>query len=83
MNVVIVIIIGAIIGLIGGLIMRSKYYGLLINIGTGVVGALIGEWAIKSISYTSEDDRITATLISATIVSIIVVWLIGLLRRKG
>lgn len=75
--------IGLIIGGIAAFITRSKSYGILINIGSGIAGAIIGVWAIKQIHFNFEEDRFTASLIASGLLSIIVVWVMALLRRKG
>ena len=79
----IAIVVGIVTGLLGGLIMKSKSYGILINIATGIAGAVLGVWAIGKLSYTFEEDKYTASIICSIILSIIIVWLVALLRRKG
>lgn len=79
----IAIVVGIVTGLLGGLIMKSKSYGILINIATGIAGAVLGIWAIGQLSYTFEEDKYTASIICSVILSIIIVWLVALLRRKG
>jgi len=46
MNILIWLIVGAIIGWLASMIMRTQE-GLLLNIVVGIVGALIGGWLIS------------------------------------
>lgn len=83
MLLLITIGIGIVVGVVGGLITKSKSYGLLINIGSGIVGSIIAYWAISQIFFNFEDDRFKVTMLASLFLSIIIVWVIALLRRKG
>lgn len=75
--------IGIAIGIIAALITRSRSYGILINIGAGILGSIVGVWAIGQIHYSFEEDKFISSLIASALLSIIIVWVMALLRRKG
>ncbi len=75
--------IGIVIGAIAALITRSRSYGILINIGAGILGSAIGVWAIGQIHYNFENDKFISSLIASAMLSTIIVWVMALLRRKG
>ncbi len=50
-NFVIWIALGAVIGWLAGIVMRSSH-GTLINIAIGIVGALLGGWIFSALGLT-------------------------------
>ncbi|OBI41485.1 hypothetical protein A5707_07110 [Mycobacterium kyorinense] len=74
------IIIGAIAGWIAGKIMRGGGAGILMNIVIGVVGALIGGFVLSFFVDTASGGW-WFTLFTAILGSVILLWLVGLVRR--
>lgn len=73
------IIIGAIAGLIAGLIMKTQY-GLLADIVIGIVGALIGGFLLSFLVDTASGGW-WFTLATATLGAVILLWLLRLVRH--
>lgn len=77
------IIVGAIAGLLANLIMGGRGFGLIGSILIGVVGALVGGWLSTSIfglSYDVTGINSTSILV-ATGGAVVVLFIVGLLRR--
>ena len=78
--IIIVLIIGAIAGWLAGLIVRGFGFGLLGNIVVGIVGAFIAAWLLPRIGVVIGSGMIRS-IISATIGAVILLVIIGLIRR--
>ena len=74
------IIIGALAGWIGSKIVKGGGSGLLMNIVIGVVGALIGGFLLSFILDTAAGGW-WFTLFTAILGSVILLWIMGKVRR--
>ncbi len=75
------LIIGAIAGWLAGLIMKSGNSGLLVNIMIGCVGAFLGGWLFGVLGISSGGGLI-GSLITALIGAIVLLFIIGLIKKK-
>ena len=73
------IVIGALAGWIAGKIMGEDSGGVLRNLGFGIVGALIGGFLLSFFVDTAAGGW-WFTLMSATIGSVILLWLVRQIR---
>lgn len=78
--ILIVVLIGAIAGWLAGLIVRGYGFGLLGNIVVGIVGAFIAGWLLPRLGIAIGGGTIAA-IINATIGAVILLVIIGLIRR--
>lgn len=76
----ILLIIGAIAGFLAGLIVKGYGFGLVGNIVVGIVGAFLGGWLLPRLGLFTGGDLV-GSIISATIGAVILLVLIGVLRR--
>lgn len=74
------LVIGAIAGWLAGLIVKGYGFGLLGNIGVGIVGAAIGGLILPRLGMFPVDTL--GNLITALIGAVILLLLIGLVRRE-
>lgn len=74
------IIIGALAGWIAGKIMRGGGQGLLVNIVVGIVGALLGGFLLSFFLDTAGGGW-WFTLFTAILGSVILLWIMGLVRK--
>ena len=79
-SLVILLIIGAIAGWLAGLVVKGYGFGLIGNIVVGIVGAFIGQWLFPSLGLWNLPGY-PGIILSATIGAIILLLVIGLLRR--
>lgn len=77
---IILLIIGAVAGFLAGLIVKGYGFGLVGNIVVGIVGAFIGNWLFPRF-FPIGGDPIVSQIITATIGAVILLVLIGLVRR--
>jgi uncharacterized membrane protein YeaQ/YmgE (transglycosylase-associated protein family) len=78
-SLIILLLVGAIAGWLAGQIVKGYGFGLVGNIVVGVLGAFIGQWLFPRLGFLGSD--IVGFIISATLGAIILLFLIGLLRR--
>lgn len=76
------IIIGAIAGWIAGKIVGGGGQGILMNIVIGVIGALIGGFLLSFFLDTAGGGW-WFTLFTAILGSVILLWLVGLVRKSS
>ena len=76
--IIIILIVGAIAGWLAGLIVKGVGFGLLGNIVVGIVGSFIAGWLLPGIIHIS---GIPGLIISATIGAVILLVIIGLIKR--
>ncbi|WP_343603049.1 GlsB/YeaQ/YmgE family stress response membrane protein [Mycobacterium sp.] len=74
------VIIGALAGWIAGKIVRGGGAGILMNIVIGVAGALIGGFLLSFFVDTAAGGW-WFTLFTATLGSVVLLWILGLVRR--
>jgi uncharacterized membrane protein YeaQ/YmgE (transglycosylase-associated protein family) len=76
------IIIGAIAGWLAGKIVKGGGSGLLMNIVIGIVGALIGGFLLSFLLDTAGGGW-WFTLFTATLGSVILLWIVGKVRSRS
>jgi len=76
------IIIGAIAGWLAGKIVKGGGSGLVMNIVIGIIGALIGGFLLSFIFNTAGGGWFF-TLFTATLGSVILLWVVGKVRSRS
>ena len=79
-SIIIMIIVGAIAGWLAGQIVRGFGFGLLWNIIIGIVGAFIGVWLLATLRIMPFSGFL-GSIVNATIGAIVLLVIIGLIRR--
>jgi uncharacterized membrane protein YeaQ/YmgE (transglycosylase-associated protein family) len=74
------LIIGAIAGFLAGVIVKGYGFGLVGNIVIGIVGAFLASLLLPRIGLFTGAD-IVGQIIAATIGAVILLVLVGVLRR--
>ncbi|MBP2452125.1 putative membrane protein YeaQ/YmgE (transglycosylase-associated protein family) [Mycolicibacterium lutetiense] len=74
------IIIGALAGWIAGKIVKGGGSGILMNIVIGVIGALIGGFLLSFFLNTGGGGW-WFTLFTAILGSVILLWIVGMVRK--
>jgi uncharacterized membrane protein YeaQ/YmgE (transglycosylase-associated protein family) len=80
-SLLIVLLVGLIAGWLAGLIIRGWGFGLIGNIGIGVIGALIGFWLFPRLGIRI-GTGLGAAIAAATIGALILLMLLGLVSRQ-
>ena len=74
------LVIGAIAGWLAGIIMRGGGFGLIGNIIVGVLGAFIGGYLLPRLGISVGGGWIDQ-IVTALIGAVILLFIIGLIRR--
>ncbi|MCP4779910.1 MAG: GlsB/YeaQ/YmgE family stress response membrane protein [Hyphomicrobium sp.] len=80
-SLIVLLIVGAIAGWAAGQIVKGYGFGLVGNIVVGVVGAFIGNWLFPQLGLWGAD--MIGIIISAILGAVILLVVIGLVRRAG
>ena len=76
----IILVIGAVAGWLAGQIVRGMGFGLIGNIVVGIVGAFIAGWLLPRIGIVIGGGML-GSIINATIGAVILLVIIGLIKR--
>lgn len=79
-SIVIFLIVGAIAGWLAGQIVKGHGFGLVGNIVVGIIGAFIAGWLLPQVGLAIGGGYIAA-IINALIGAVILLVLIGLIKR--
>jgi uncharacterized membrane protein YeaQ/YmgE (transglycosylase-associated protein family) len=79
-GLIILLIVGAIAGWLAGVIMKGYGFGLIGNIAVGIVGAVIGGWLLPRVGIVI-GGGIVGAIINALIGAVILLFVIGLVKR--
>jgi len=80
-SVLVILLVGLIAGWLAGLIVRGFGFGLIANIGIGVIGALIGSWLLPQLGIRL-GSGIAASIVAATIGALVLLVVLGLISRR-
>lgn len=81
MDLLWILIIGAVAGWLGSMIFQGGGLGLLGNIIVGIVGSYVGHWLLGSVLGTSLGTGLVAQILTGAIGAIVLLAAINLLRR--
>lgn len=82
LSVILWIVVGAIAGWIAGELMRGHGFGLVGNIVVGIVGAFIGGLVFSALGV-GPGLGLIGSLITAIIGAVILLFVVGLVRRAA
>lgn len=77
-NLILFLVIGAVAGWLAGQIMRGGGFGVLGNIIVGILGAVVAGWLFAGMIPGGFP---VADIISATIGAVVLLFVIGLVKR--
>jgi uncharacterized membrane protein YeaQ/YmgE (transglycosylase-associated protein family) len=80
MDLLVWLVIGGVAGWLAGLIVKGYGLGLIGNIVVGIVGAFIAGWLLPKIGLVI-GGGIIAAIINAVIGAVILLVIIGLIRK--
>jgi uncharacterized membrane protein YeaQ/YmgE (transglycosylase-associated protein family) len=81
-SLLIFLIVGAIAGWLAGLLVKGYGFGLVGNIVIGIIGAFVAGYLLPAIGISIGDGFI-ASIIHATIGAVILLIVLGVLRRAA
>lgn len=77
------LIIGGIAGWLAGTVMRGQGFGLVGNIAVGIVGAVLGGFLFGATTGSMSSGNLLGSLLVATLGSIVLLFLAGLVQRTS
>jgi uncharacterized membrane protein YeaQ/YmgE (transglycosylase-associated protein family) len=80
-SIIVVLIIGAIAGWLAGKIVRGFGYGLIWNIVIGIIGAFIGAWLWGVLHLPVIANFWISAIVTATVGAVVLLVIIGFVRR--
>lgn len=81
MNFLWFLIIGGVAGWLAGLIMKGRSFGILVNIIVGIIGGIIGGWLFGLVGFGG--GGLIGSLITAVVGAIVLLYIIGLFKKKA
>ncbi len=81
MDFIWIVLIGIAAGFLAGKIMKGGGFGLVINLLLGLAGAFIGGWLLGVLGINL-GDGIIGSLIAATIGAVLLIFIVGLFKKK-
>jgi uncharacterized membrane protein YeaQ/YmgE (transglycosylase-associated protein family) len=83
MGILLWIIFGGIVGWIASLIMNTdSQQGIIMNVIIGIIGAMIGGWLMSNLGETAITGFNLYSFLVALLGSVILITIIGALRRN-
>ncbi len=82
MNLLWFIIIGLVAGFLAGAVVKGHGFGIIGNLLVGVIGALVGGFLFAMLGIGGPNNLL-GNLISAFIGAVILLLIIGFIKRKG
>lgn len=79
MNLILFLIIGGVAGWLAGLIMKGRGFGVLANIGVGIVGSLLGGFLFSLLGLSSHG--MIGSLVTATVGAVFLLWIVSLIKK--
>lgn len=75
------LLIGGVAGWLAGLIIKGGGLGIIGNIIVGVIGAVLGGWLFKVLGISAGGEWVGA-LITATVGAVVLLFVVGLIKKK-
>ncbi|MDX1459404.1 MAG: GlsB/YeaQ/YmgE family stress response membrane protein [Marinobacter sp.] len=79
MNLILFLIIGGVAGWLAGLIMKGRGFGVLANVGIGIVGSFIGGILFRLLGLASQGA--VGELVTATVGAVLLLAIVGKLKK--
>lgn len=80
MDILWIILIGAIAGYIADVLMRDNGFGLIVNIILGIAGSFVGKWVFNYFGWSIGSGFISE-VIKAAAGAVLILFILGLFRR--
>lgn len=82
MEILYILIIGAVAGWLAGVIMKGYGFGLIGNIIVGIVGSFIGGFVLSKLGVNiATGDGTINTIVTSVIGAVILLFVVGLIKR--
>ena len=83
-SILILVVVGIVAGWLAGTLVRGYGFGLVGNLVVGVIGAFLSTWLLPKLGLVfSVGSPIVTAILYATIGAVVLLLLIGLVRRAS
>ena len=82
MELLYVLVIGAVAGWIAGNLMQGGGFGLIGNIIVGIAGSFIGGWLLGKMGVSLGIGGVVETILTAVIGAALLLFVVGLIKRS-
>ncbi|MBW0147826.1 GlsB/YeaQ/YmgE family stress response membrane protein [Marinobacter arenosus] len=79
MNLILFLIIGGVAGWLAGLIMKGRGFGVLANIGIGIVGSVIGGFLFRLLGLMAQGA--VGELVTATVGAVLLLAIVSKIKK--
>lgn len=79
-GILVILLVGLVAGWLAGQIVRGTGLGIVGDLVVGILGAFIGSWLLPQL-HVALGDGILAEILNATIGAVLLLLVIGLVRR--
>jgi uncharacterized membrane protein YeaQ/YmgE (transglycosylase-associated protein family) len=80
-SLLIFLAIGAVAGWLAGVILKGGGFGLLVNIVVGILGAIVGGFAFGLLGISA--GGILGSIITATVGAVLLLFIVGLIKKAA
>ena len=79
MNLILFLIIGGVAGWLAGLIMKGRGFGVLANVGIGIVGSILGGFLFRLLGLASQGA--VGELVTATVGAVVLLAIVSKIKK--
>ncbi|MDI9244012.1 GlsB/YeaQ/YmgE family stress response membrane protein [Marinobacter sp. CHS3-4] len=79
MNLILFLIIGGIAGWLAGLIMKGRGFGIMANIGIGIVGSFLGGFVFRLLGLAAQGA--VGELVTATVGAVLLLAIVSAIKK--
>ena len=79
MNLILFLIIGGVAGWLAGLIMKGRGFGVLANIGIGIVGSVLGGFVCRLLGLAAQGA--IGELVTATVGAVLLLAVVSAIKK--
>lgn len=81
-QLIVFLVIGGVAGWLAGIIMKGGGFGMIGSIVVGIVGAVLGGWIFEFLGISIGGEWM-GPLVTATVGAVVLLFVIGLIRKKS
>lgn len=81
MNLIYMLIVGAIAGWLAGQVMKGRGFGLLGNIVLGIIGAFVGSYLLGTVLGVTLGGGVVGSILTALIGAVVLLAIVGLIKK--
>lgn len=79
MEIVVVLLVGAVAGWLGSTIFKGSGFGLIGNIIVGILGSFVGSWLLGGVLGVSLGDGWLGAILTGAIGAIVILFIVSLI----